>query len=40
MHFIHWPLAAAIAIHGVAWAQGAPVRLGAAPLKYQSAFEG
>ena len=40
MQFIRWPLAAAIAVHGVAWAQGAPVRLGAAPLKYQSTFEG
>ena len=40
MHIIRWPLAAAIAIHGVAWAQGAPVRLGAAPLNYQSVFEG
>ena len=39
MHFIRWPLAAAIAVHGVAWAQGAPVRVGAAPLKYQSVFE-
>ena len=40
MHFTSWPLVAAIAVHGVAWAQGAPPSLGAAPLKYQSVFEG
>lgn len=40
MHFIRWPLAAAIAIHGAAWAQGVPSGNRAAPLKYESAFEG
>ena len=34
MQFIRWPLAAAIALHGAAFAQAL------APLKYESAFTG
>ena len=40
MHFIRWPLAAAIAVHSAAWAQGMSPGQGVAPLKYESAFAG
>ena len=40
MHFIRWPLAAAIAVHSAAWAQGMSPGQGVAPLKYESALAG